>query len=154
MSRYQDLQATFASLRDAEIGYWEKLVATQKALRRGFSEFLGVDADKPLSESSSFPALYFGGKPSSFGGKSEDDTLREHNELVFTLNVVLDASERTFPPNAIRFRCRTKYVGGRYMFLVEKRDESYTIIDDEDFTPIYEHLYQSMGEILERYKRL
>ncbi len=154
MSKYQEIQILFTSLREAEIAYWDRLATTQKSLRRGFAEFLGVDADKPINDGNSFPVLYFGGKPGSFSGKSGDDTVQEGNELVFTLNVVIDPVERAYPPNALKFRCRTKYVAGRYMFCLEERDNGYTTVAGEDLTPIYEHLYQAMSEMLDAYKRL
>ena len=92
--------------------------------------------------------LKMGGLP------SVGETIREENELVFTLNLILDPAERAFPPNAVKFRCRTKYVDSLYMFLLEGEDGTYTTVSDGDFSPIYERLYAECNKILSKYNRL
>jgi hypothetical protein len=153
MSKFIEIQQQFNSLRDAEDAYWARLDAAQSEIRRGLAEFLGVDADEQSGGESRTPKIYFGGAPSAFGGKSGDETVREENELVFTLNVVLDSVERRFPPNVLRLRCRVKYVAENYMFFLEGAAGIYITVK-EDFTPVYEHLYKTCSEVLSKYSRL
>ncbi|WP_236183439.1 hypothetical protein [Pseudomonas juntendi] len=152
MSKYDEMQQKFHALREADAAYWDRLVENQKKLRKGFSDFLGVDPVKPVLEGN-YPALYFGGKP-SFTGKSPDDTAREGNELRFTLNLVIDPKDSHYPPNTLKLRCHTKFVSDLYLFFIEESDGSFTTVKGDDFSPIYERLYNDFMEALAKYERL
>ncbi|MVF50597.1 hypothetical protein F9Z43_14985 [Pseudomonas monteilii] len=152
MSKYEELQQKFHALQEADASYWERLVENQKKIRKGFSDFLGVDPTKPVLEKSKCPALYFGGKP-SFTGQSPDETTRDGNELRFTLNLVLEPEESSYPPNSLKLRCHTKFVSNLYLFFIEESDGSFTTVEDDDFSPIYERLHNEFIEALSKYQR-
>ena len=153
MSKFQGIQERFNALRDDEDAYWSRLEAVLPNIRLGLAEFLGVDANEKIGGENSLPAIHFGAPPPAFGGKSGHETIREGNELVFTLNIVLDSVNREFPPNFLRFRCRVKYVAENYMLIFDGSEGIYTTVK-EDFSPFYERLHKSCYEMLDKFTRL
>ncbi|VVO23035.1 hypothetical protein [Pseudomonas fluorescens] len=138
MSKFDEIQKQYISLRDAEDAYWEKLDTARETVRTGFADYLGVAADEKVGLSGE-PRIWFGGKL-NFSGKSGHETERESNELVFTLNLILDRADRSFPPNTLKFRCRLKYAAENFMIHLVDSEKSY-FTAKSDFTPFYEYMY-------------
>ncbi|WP_054070313.1 hypothetical protein [Pseudomonas syringae group genomosp. 3] len=151
MSKFEEIQEQFIALRDAEFAYWERLNEARLMIRKGFASYLDVDPDEKVGASGE-PRLWFGVKK-TFSAKPEQDMVQESNELVFTLNLVLDDTKTTFPPSTLSFRFRLKLVADRYLILEDGVDTIYMMIED-DFTPFYEHLHQSCKQKLATFTRL
>ncbi|GFM73587.1 hypothetical protein PSCICL_45790 [Pseudomonas cichorii] len=151
MSKFEEIQEQFISLRDAEVAYWARLNETRSLIRKGFASYLDVDADEKVGASGE-PRLWLGVKK-SFSGKPEQDMVQESNELIFTLNLVFDDTKNTFPPSTLSFRLRLKFVADRYMILEDGVDTTYMMIE-EDFTPFYEHLHQACKKKLATFTRI
>lgn len=149
MSKFEEIQEQYISLRDAEVAYWERLDGARQQIRQEFSNFLGVDPDEKAGPSGE-PRLWFGVKK-SFSGNPERDLIHESDELVFTLNIVLDHTPSSFPPSTLSFRLRIKFVADQYM--IREHDEERYITIMEGFTPFYEHLYQACKKRLALHTR-
>lgn len=150
MSKFEEIQEQYKSLRDAEVAYWDRLNEVRKQIREEFSTFLAVDPDEKIGPSGEL-RLWFGAKK-TFGGKTEQDLVQDHNELLFTLNLVLDSKQSSFPPSTLCFRLRLKFEADQYMIKEHVVDMAYTVIKD-DFTPFYEHLHQACIQRLAAFTR-
>ena len=139
MSKFDEIQKQYISLCNAEDAYWVKLDTAKDNVRAGFADYLGVAADEKVGLSGE-PRIWFGGKQ-GFTGKSEHLTTRESNELVFTLNLILDQADRAFPPNTLKFRCRIKYVAENFMISLIGSEKGYFTVKT-DFSPFYEYMYE------------
>lgn len=145
MSKFKEIKDQFVRLRDLEDAYWQRLEEAQDLIRVGFASFLSVDPDQKIGKSGE-PRIWFGGKR-TIAGESEHQTIREGNELIFTLNLILDEEGRAFPPSQIATRCRLKYIAGDFFVAIDRIDGTYMNVKD-DFTPFFQHMFERKTKYL------
>jgi hypothetical protein len=148
MSRFQDLQSTYAELKKADEEHWADLYSAAKILTGEFARYIQVPQKTPFDGSDVPNWLYFGKVvDNEFVGCDTSQIEKGVEQIEFALALMLDQKPSESPPNRLVVRLTLGRDQFGYTVGVGHRRNSVKVIDG-DFSQLNEAIYKYLNGVL------